>query len=68
MVLAGYKSNDNRLRIWEKRDCMVFHTDLKNIYHRLLPLIHHVSEPKTYGINDCESFYLCLYFEEGHKN
>ena len=46
MVLVGYESNDNRLRVWEKGDWMAFHSDRKHLHHRLQPLLHQFSEPK----------------------
>ena len=38
MVLVGYGSIDNRLRLWPKADWMFFHSDRKNLYQRLLLL------------------------------
>ena len=47
MVLVGHGCNDYRLRIWEKVNWIVFHSDSKHIYQRLLlPAIHHFSEPE----------------------
>ena len=43
MVLVGYGSNDNRLRIWERVEWMVCHSDRKHLYQRPLPAIHQLS-------------------------
>ena len=42
MVLVGYGSNGNRLRVWEKVDWMVFHSNRKDLPQRLLPVMHSV--------------------------
>ena len=39
MVLVGYGSNDNRLRLWEKVDWMFYHSHCKHLHQRLLPAI-----------------------------
>ena len=36
MVLVGYGSNDDRLSIWEKVDCIVCHSESKHLHQRLL--------------------------------
>ena len=46
MVEVGYGSNDNRLRVWEKVDWMVFHSDSKYLHQRQLPVIHQFSQPE----------------------
>ena len=46
MVLVGNEINDNRLRVWEKMDWLVFGSDCKNLHQRLLPAIHQFSEPE----------------------
>ena len=38
MVLVGYVINDNRLRVREKKDWMVFHSDCKYLRQRLLAI------------------------------
>ena len=44
-VLVGYGSNNNSLRVWEKFDWMVCHSDCKHLHQGLLPAIHQSSEP-----------------------
>ena len=41
IVLIGYGS-DNRLKVWKRVECMVFHSDRKHLHlhQRLLPAIH----------------------------
>ena len=40
MVLVGYWSNDNRLRVWEKTDWIICHSDCKHLLQRLLSVVH----------------------------
>ena len=40
MVLVGYGINDNRLRVKENMDWMVFHSDCKHLHQRLLAIGH----------------------------
>ena len=51
MVLVGYGSNDNRLRVWW-------------VHQRLLPSIYQLSEPEHWEVSDYEPCYASLYFEE----
>ena len=44
MVLLGYASIDNRLRVWEKVEWMVCHSDYKPLHQRVLPAIHQFSK------------------------
>ena len=44
MVLVGYGRNDNRLRVSEKVDWMVFHSGRKHVHQRLLPEIQQFPE------------------------
>lgn len=37
MVLVGYGSDDNSLRLGKKMECMVCHADSKFLRYRLLP-------------------------------
>ena len=46
MVLVGYGDNDNRLKIWGKRDWMVCHSDQKHPHQRLPTAIKELSEPE----------------------
>ena len=46
MVLVGYGSNDNRLRVWEKVDWMVYHSDCRYLHQGLLPPTHDVISDK----------------------
>ena len=39
MVLVGYRSNDNRLRIGERVHWIVCHSDFKHLHQNLLPEI-----------------------------
>ena len=63
MVLELYGSNDNRLRVWEKVDLMVCHSDCKHLHQGLLPAIHQLSESEWYENSDCEPCYHCQYWE-----
>ena len=38
MILVEYQINDNRLRIRDKEDWMVFHSDWKHLHQRLLAI------------------------------
>ena len=38
MILVEYQINDNRLRIKDKEDWMVFHSDWKHLHQRLLAI------------------------------
>ena len=40
IVLVGYGSNNNRLRIYENVDWMLCHSDLKHLPERVLLAIH----------------------------
>ena len=40
IILIGYGSNNNRLRIYEKMDWMVSHSDLMHLPQRILLSIH----------------------------
>ena len=51
------------LRLWEKADWIICHSNYKHLYH-LLFAINQFSEPKGWGINDCEQCSHCPYFEE----
>ena len=44
--IVGYRSNDNGLRVWEKVDWMVSHSDSKHLHQRQLPGIKKFSEPE----------------------
>ena len=46
MVLIGYGSNENRLRVWDKVDWVVSHLNFKNLYQRLLPTMHQRFKPE----------------------
>ena len=50
MVLVGYGSNDNRLRVWEKVDWIICHSDCKHLYQRSSssssPAIYQLYEPE----------------------
>ena len=46
MVLIGYGSNENRLRVWDKVDWVVSHLNCKNFYQRLLPTMHQRFKPE----------------------
>ena len=46
MILVGYGSNGNRLRVSEKVDWIVYHSVSKHLYQRLLSAIHQLSEPE----------------------
>ena len=41
IVLVGYGSNNNRLRVYERVDWLFFHSDLKHLPQRVLLAIHH---------------------------
>ena len=45
MVLIGYGNIGNSLRVWERVDLAVCHSDCKLLHQRLLPEIHQFSEP-----------------------
>ena len=64
MVLLEYGTNDNIMRVWEKVNWMICHSDCKYLHQRILLGIHQFSEPGQQGISDCEPCYHCLYFEE----
>ena len=68
MVLVGYGSNDNKLRLWKKVDWMVFHSVCKHLHQRLLPAVHQLSNPEQYGLSDHEPWYPFLYFEEEERD
>ena len=38
MILIGYEVNENRLKIRDKEDWMVFHSDWKHLHQRLLAI------------------------------
>ena len=42
--ISRYGNNDKKLRVWEKMDWMVFHSDSKHLHQRLLPAMHQFSE------------------------
>ena len=46
MVLIGYGSDDNRLRVLDKVDWMVSHSNCKHLHQRLLPTMHQFSDPE----------------------
>ena len=47
MVLVGWGSNDNRLRVGEKLDWIICHSDCKHLHQSLLlPVIHQIFEPE----------------------
>ena len=47
MVLVGYQSSDNKVKVWEKVDWMICYFDCKHFSQRLLlPAIHQFSEPE----------------------
>ena len=46
MVLIGYESDDNRLRVLDKVDRMVSHPSCKHLHQRLLPTMHQFSGPE----------------------
>ena len=68
MVLVGYGSNGNKLRLWKKVDWMVFHSVCKYLHQRLLPAMHQFSDPEQYDMSHCEPCYLYLYFEEDERD
>ena len=39
VMIIGYGSNDNRVRIWERVEWMICHSDYKYLHQRLLPAI-----------------------------
>ena len=45
-VFVGYGSNNNRLRVYEKVDWLVYHSDLKHLPQRVLLAIHQFFEPE----------------------
>ena len=46
MVLLGYGSNDNKLRVRDKVDWIFSHFNYKHLHQRLLPAIDQFSEPE----------------------
>ena len=46
MVLVGYGSYGNRLRLREKVDWMVCDSDCRHLHQRLPPAINQFSEPE----------------------
>ena len=46
MVLVGYGSNANKLRVWENVDWMVSPFDQKHLHQRLLSEIHQFPDPQ----------------------
>ena len=44
IVLVGYGSNNNRLRVYEKVDWLLCHSDLKHLSQRVLLVIHQFFE------------------------
>ena len=46
IVLVGYGSNNNELRVYEKVDWLVCHSGLKHIPQRVLLAIHQFFEPE----------------------
>ena len=57
MVQVGYGSNDNKFRVLEKKDCMVYHSDCKHLHQRLLSAIHQFST-----LDDKESVIVSFFF------
>ena len=39
-ILVGYENNDIMLRVWEKVDWMVWHSDFEHLHRRLLPRVN----------------------------
>ena len=46
-VLVGYGSNNNRLRVYEKVDWQVCHSDLNRLPQRVLLAMHQFFEPES---------------------
>ena len=46
MVLVGYGSNDNMLRVCKKVDSLFSHSDCKHLHQRPLPETHQFPEPE----------------------
>ena len=46
MVLVGYGSNDNMLRVCKKVDSLFSHSDCKHFHQRPLPETHQFPEPE----------------------
>ena len=68
IVLVGYGSNDNRLRVWEKMNSKVFHSDHIDLHRRVLPAIHQFFASDKKGNSNCEPCCHCLYFEDEKRN
>ena len=68
MALVGYGSNDNKFKVWEKVDWMVYHSDCKYLYQMLLPAMQQFSEPQQQGTSGWDPLYHCLYFEEEERD
>ena len=46
IVSVGYGSNNKSLRVYEKVDWLVCHSDLKHLPQRVLLAIHQLFEPE----------------------
>lgn len=44
MVLIGYESNVNRMRLLKRVECMACSHDNKRLHQRLLPTLRHFSD------------------------
>ena len=42
IILVGYEINDNKLRVRDREDWMVFHSDWKHLHQRLLAIGNHL--------------------------
>ena len=46
IILVGYGSNNNRLRVYEKVHWLLCHSDLKHLPQRVLLAMHQFFEPE----------------------
>ena len=62
MVLIGYGNSNNRLRLGESVEWMVYQSNCKHLYQSLLPATQQFCESEQQEYGDCNHYYSCPNF------